>query len=166
MVLLHLFQTKCSYILNILMHGTERCLWSKKWKDFQANMITTRAEANFSRNNERQWNPSWQSLWHTVNSGHYCLWMHLSASLSLVSSHHFPLHLSLWATVEMNKKIPLMEAVWSFNVFWRNSLPWEKSSMPIFTNRSINGRCQSTLYTTHSLQSNLSSDRHNKAICI
>lgn len=52
-----------------------------------------------------------------------CICLHLSA---LFPSVTVPLHLSRWATVEMNKKIPLIGTVWSFCVLWRNSLPWEK----------------------------------------
>lgn len=161
---LHLFHKwSCSirtYNVNISMHGTERYLWSKRRKDFQAIMITTRAEANCSRNNEGQWNP-W-SLWHTVNSGHYAS---VCVSLPCFLLSLSPPFVSLGDSGN-EQKIPVMEAVWSFSVFGRNSLPWEKSSLLISTNCGINRRCQSALHTTHFSQTNLSTDGHNKAICI
>lgn len=86
-----------------------------------------------------------------------------------------PLHLSLWSTVEMNKKVPLIGPVWSFSILWQNSLPWEKRlhahfhklSLALFIHSAypVNRRCQSTLHTTNFF-SNLSSDRQNMGICI
>lgn len=67
-------------------------------------------------------------LW--VNSSHYCLWMHLSASPLLVSSCHFPFHLPLCFDsgneLKTKKTKKNLGPVWDFSVLWPNSLHWGK----------------------------------------
>lgn len=97
-----------------------------------------------------------------------CICLHLPALCR-------PLHLSLWSTVEMNKKSPFDRACLEFQyplakfITLRKRLHahFHKLSLALFIHSAypVNRRCQSTLHTTNSF-SNLSSDRQNMGICI
>lgn len=58
-----------------------------------------------------------------------CICLHLTALFPPVTFPSICLSEQQWKLT----KIPSIGAVWSFNVLWWNSLPWEKSSVSIFT---------------------------------